>query len=333
MAFRRQQLTQRRKAVGFTQESLAEHLGVERSTVIRWEGGDSEPLPSIRPSLARALQVSIDQLAELLTTSEEPGTTQALSADPEETAPVLLSPEALPPGRPSGPEFDNPAYPQVAETVEALRRALRSAGVSAEDLAAMLLVGGSSSAPPGSDLPEPPPTESPKLPAQTAMSPEPREVQQHQSGSRTAKRFAAAGVFVLALPVALLSPPLGFSHPGASLQPGAGTVEAAAPVLASPELNPGGGTDHSAGLAGAPGDVNAASVVVPVDGPAASPAPTAAPAPRTSRATGNSRAIRRSTRPAVTKHPSAAREWMRPATVADDRWGGVRGVERVGHLW
>lgn len=327
MAFRRQQLTQRRKAVGFTQESLAEHLGVERSTVIRWEGGDSEPLPSIRPSLARALQVSIDQLSELLTTSEDPGPAPAVAADPEETAPALLAQ--------GGSELDNPS-PQVAETVEALRRALRSAGVSAEDLAAMLLVGGSSSAPPGApgpDVPEPPPTESPKLPAQTTMSPEPREVHQHQSGSRTAKRFAAAGVFVLALPVALLSPPLGFPHPGASLQPSAGTVEAAAPVLASPELNPGGGTDHSAGLPSAPGDVNAASAVVPVDGPAASPAPAAAPAPRTSRATGNSPAIRRSTRPAVTHHPSAAREWMRPATVADDRWNGVRGVERVGHLW
>lgn len=332
MAFRRQQLTQRRKAVGFTQESLAEHLGVERSTVIRWEGGDSEPLPSIRPSLARALQVSIDQLAELLKTSEDAGTAPAVAADPEETAPVLLSPEV----QPGGPELDNLSHPQVAETVEALRRALRSAGVSADDLAAMLVVAGSSSAPPGapgSDVPEPPPTESPRLPAQTALSPEPREVQQYQSGSRTAKRFAVAGVFVFALPVALLSPPLGFSHPGASLQPGARTVEAAAPVLASPELNPGGGTDHSAGLPSAPGDVNAASAVVPVDGPAALPAPAAAPAPRTSRATGNSPATRRSTRPAVTHHPSAAREWMRSATVADDRWNGVRGVDRVGRLW
>lgn len=328
MAFRRQQLTQRRKAVGFTQESLAEHLGVERSTVIRWEGGDSEPLPSIRPSLARALQVSIDQLSELLTTSEDAGPAPAVAADPEETTPALLAQ--------GGSELDNPSHPQVAETVEALRRALRSAGVSADDLAAMLLVGGSSSVPPGApgpDVTEPPPTESPTLPAQTTMSPEPREVHQHQSGSRTAKRFAAAGVFVLALPVALLSPPLGFPHGGASLQPGAGTVEAAAPVLASPEPNPGRGTDHSAGLPSAPGDVNAASVVVPVDGPAASPAPSAAPAPRTSRATGNSPAIRRSTRSAVSSHPSAAREWMRPATVADDRWAGVRGVERVGRLW
>lgn len=58
---------QRRKAVGFSQESLAEWLGVDRSTVARWEIGETEPLPWIRPKLARAVQVSIDQLDDLLT--------------------------------------------------------------------------------------------------------------------------------------------------------------------------------------------------------------------------------------------------------------------------
>ncbi|MDQ5856568.1 MAG: helix-turn-helix domain-containing protein, partial [Actinomycetota bacterium] len=67
MALRRQGLAQRRKAVGLTQEALAQRLGVERSTVVRWEAGDTEPLPSIRPNVAHALQVSLDQLAELLT--------------------------------------------------------------------------------------------------------------------------------------------------------------------------------------------------------------------------------------------------------------------------
>ena len=81
MALRRQGLSQRRKAVGLTQESLAGQLGVERSTVVRWEAGDTEPLPWIRPKLARALHVSIDQLAELLTTSENADTTRAPSAD------------------------------------------------------------------------------------------------------------------------------------------------------------------------------------------------------------------------------------------------------------
>lgn len=66
MTLRRHGLAQRRKAVGFTQESLAERLGVERSTVVRWEAGETEPLPYIRPEIAQALQISIDHLARLL---------------------------------------------------------------------------------------------------------------------------------------------------------------------------------------------------------------------------------------------------------------------------
>jgi transcriptional regulator with XRE-family HTH domain/tetratricopeptide (TPR) repeat protein len=66
MAAKRQRLAQRRKAVGLSQEALAGVLGIERSTVVRWESGETEPLPWIRPKLARALQVSVDQLGELL---------------------------------------------------------------------------------------------------------------------------------------------------------------------------------------------------------------------------------------------------------------------------
>jgi transcriptional regulator with XRE-family HTH domain len=36
---RRGRLAQRRKALGLTQEDLAGLLGVERSTVVRWERG------------------------------------------------------------------------------------------------------------------------------------------------------------------------------------------------------------------------------------------------------------------------------------------------------
>ena len=63
---RRPRLAQRRKALGLTQESLAALLAVERSTVIRWERGETEPLPWLRPKLAKALQVSADRLEELL---------------------------------------------------------------------------------------------------------------------------------------------------------------------------------------------------------------------------------------------------------------------------
>ena len=63
---RRERLVQRRKALGLTQEDLAGLLGVERSTVVRWELGETEPLPWNRPKLARALHVSADQIPDLL---------------------------------------------------------------------------------------------------------------------------------------------------------------------------------------------------------------------------------------------------------------------------
>jgi tetratricopeptide (TPR) repeat protein/transcriptional regulator with XRE-family HTH domain len=65
-AARREKLAQRRKALGLTQEDLAGLLDVERSTVVRWERGESEPLPWVRPKLAKALKVPADRLGELL---------------------------------------------------------------------------------------------------------------------------------------------------------------------------------------------------------------------------------------------------------------------------
>jgi tetratricopeptide (TPR) repeat protein len=62
----RRRLAERRKALGLTQEALADLMGVERSTIVRWERGETEPLPLIRPKLARALRVSADRLGELL---------------------------------------------------------------------------------------------------------------------------------------------------------------------------------------------------------------------------------------------------------------------------
>ena len=70
---KRQRLVQRRKALGLTQEALAELVTVGRSTVVRWERGESEPLPSIRPKLARALKVSVDLLEGLLAADDQRG--------------------------------------------------------------------------------------------------------------------------------------------------------------------------------------------------------------------------------------------------------------------
>jgi tetratricopeptide (TPR) repeat protein/transcriptional regulator with XRE-family HTH domain len=71
-AAKRGRLAQRRKAVGLTQEQLAERLGVERTTVVRWERGETQPLPWLRPRLARALGVSADRLEELLAADGAP---------------------------------------------------------------------------------------------------------------------------------------------------------------------------------------------------------------------------------------------------------------------
>ncbi|MGH3799418.1 MAG: helix-turn-helix transcriptional regulator [Pseudonocardiaceae bacterium] len=71
MTAKRRALADRRKAVGYTQEQLAALLGVERSTVVRWEAGETEPLPWCRPKLAEALGVSLDALQELLAEPED----------------------------------------------------------------------------------------------------------------------------------------------------------------------------------------------------------------------------------------------------------------------
>ncbi|MGH3882090.1 MAG: helix-turn-helix domain-containing protein [Pseudonocardiaceae bacterium] len=63
---KRAHLAEARKAAGYTQESFAEALGVDRSTVVRWEAGNHEPLPYIRPKMARLLTASRDELNELL---------------------------------------------------------------------------------------------------------------------------------------------------------------------------------------------------------------------------------------------------------------------------
>jgi len=67
MAARRDRLAKRRKTVGYTQETLAEKLGVDPTTVRRWETGETEtgPHPWMRPKLARCLQVSVEELEEL----------------------------------------------------------------------------------------------------------------------------------------------------------------------------------------------------------------------------------------------------------------------------
>ena len=67
----RQRLAIRRKHVGFSQEALAERLEVDRSTIGRWEAGITSPRPRLRTRLADALEISLDDLDNLLNESDQ----------------------------------------------------------------------------------------------------------------------------------------------------------------------------------------------------------------------------------------------------------------------
>jgi tetratricopeptide (TPR) repeat protein/transcriptional regulator with XRE-family HTH domain len=96
-AARRGRLAQRRKELGLTQEALAHLLGVERSTVVRWERGETEPLPWIRPQLAKAMRVTADRLDELLVAAGTATDPDAESGDtPGRDTAVPAAPRQLP---------------------------------------------------------------------------------------------------------------------------------------------------------------------------------------------------------------------------------------------
>lgn len=57
MTTKRAALARARKAAGFTQETLAEAVGVDPSTVRRWEVGSSVPQPWLRLKLAQVFHV------------------------------------------------------------------------------------------------------------------------------------------------------------------------------------------------------------------------------------------------------------------------------------
>lgn len=86
---RRHSLAQRRRAVGFSQEQIAAHLAVDRSTVARWECGETIPQPHLRPKLAAALQVSTDELAALLEPTPGPPGIAFPLGQPHPAAPLL----------------------------------------------------------------------------------------------------------------------------------------------------------------------------------------------------------------------------------------------------
>lgn len=80
MPGRRRQFAERRKALGLTQEELAEMLRVDRTTVGRWESGETDPKPWAKPKLASALQVTLDDLIALLDGADRSASSNAPTA-------------------------------------------------------------------------------------------------------------------------------------------------------------------------------------------------------------------------------------------------------------
>jgi transcriptional regulator with XRE-family HTH domain len=91
----RARLAARRKALGLTQESLAELLRVERSTVARWEQGSASPRPWYRRGLADALELSLDELDALLDVQAEHADSFSWSVDADRERPHADQAEAI----------------------------------------------------------------------------------------------------------------------------------------------------------------------------------------------------------------------------------------------
>ena len=111
MSSRRRRLAQRRKSMGFTQEGLAERLGVDPTTIRRWENGETQtgPQPWLRPKLARYLQVSVEHLEELLNepaTDDQSAVSQRIDHDTDGTG--LASP-----GQPNYADLLNAAPDEI----------------------------------------------------------------------------------------------------------------------------------------------------------------------------------------------------------------------------
>lgn len=67
MKVKRRALAERREIMGHTQETLATFVGVEHTTVGRWERGETSPQACYRSKLTEALQISLEELDRLLT--------------------------------------------------------------------------------------------------------------------------------------------------------------------------------------------------------------------------------------------------------------------------
>jgi transcriptional regulator with XRE-family HTH domain/tetratricopeptide (TPR) repeat protein len=124
-AAKRRALAERRKAVGLTQEQLAELLRVERTTIVRWERGETRPLPGLQPRLAKALGVSADRLEELLADDGTPASPDGRAAAVPRQLPAAVA-----------------DFTGRAAQLEALTRMLDEAGADAPGTVVISAIGG-----------------------------------------------------------------------------------------------------------------------------------------------------------------------------------------------
>jgi DNA-binding XRE family transcriptional regulator/tetratricopeptide (TPR) repeat protein len=104
MAVKRRSFAQARRAAGYTQESLAEHLGVDRTTVARWESGEYTPQPWVRSRIAEAFVLSLRELSELMDGVDTTGGTAEVPASLVRTEGASLARDGQVPV--STPELD-----------------------------------------------------------------------------------------------------------------------------------------------------------------------------------------------------------------------------------
>ncbi|SDD55819.1 helix-turn-helix transcriptional regulator [Actinokineospora iranica] len=69
-------LADARGRAGLSQEQLAELVKVGNNSVSRWERGTQDPAPWMRPRLARALNISLDELGDILDEMEQVAKTE-----------------------------------------------------------------------------------------------------------------------------------------------------------------------------------------------------------------------------------------------------------------
>jgi DNA-binding XRE family transcriptional regulator len=90
---KRHALAERRQIVGHSQETLARVVGVEPTTVGRWERGETCPQPWCRPKLADALGVSLEELDTMLAEGQPVDDERSTSSEPQGAGELPVDPE------------------------------------------------------------------------------------------------------------------------------------------------------------------------------------------------------------------------------------------------